>query len=128
MCSGDWSSYVCSSEFQHPPQPHVAALGVDLRADVVLGAIARAGGALDRILHRLDHDVAVDQLFTRDRICNREQLGLVGGNCCGHVSAILPSEFDRRRPWKAEQSRSEEHTSELQSLMRISYAAFCLKK
>src|SRR3546814_6300818 len=26
------------------------------------------------------------------------------------------------------QSRSEEHTSELQSLMRISYAVFCLKK
>src|SRR3546814_9249009 len=31
-----------------------------------------------------------------------------------------------RKPiWKA---RSEEHTSELQSLMRISYAVFCLKK
>src|SRR3546814_5198405 len=28
----------------------------------------------------------------------------------------------------AEQRRSEEHTSELQSLMRISYAVFCLKK
>src|SRR3546814_5558151 len=28
----------------------------------------------------------------------------------------------------AMQSRSEEHTSELQSLMRISYAVFCLKK
>src|SRR3546814_8268463 len=28
-----------------------------------------------------------------------------------------------RRPW-----RTEEHTSELQSLMRISYAVFCLKK
>src|SRR3546814_2406767 len=28
----------------------------------------------------------------------------------------------------AKQSRSEEHTSELQSLMRISYAVFCLKK
>src|SRR3546814_19038001 len=27
-----------------------------------------------------------------------------------------------------EESRSEEHTSELQSLMRISYAVFCLKK
>src|SRR3546814_11074051 len=27
-----------------------------------------------------------------------------------------------------EQTRSEEHTSELQSLMRISYAVFCLKK
>src|SRR3546814_5039457 len=31
----------------------------------------------------------------------------------------------RRRP---EIRRSEEHTSELQSLMRISYAVFCLKK
>src|SRR3546814_13553376 len=28
----------------------------------------------------------------------------------------------------ARQRRSEEHTSELQSLMRISYAVFCLKK
>src|SRR3546814_10061766 len=32
--------------------------------------------------------------------------------------------LNARRPWK----RSEEHTSELQSLMRISYAVFCLKK
>src|SRR3546814_12520310 len=31
-------------------------------------------------------------------------------------------QFDRRA------ARSEEHTSELQSLMRISYAVFCLKK
>src|SRR3546814_10264299 len=30
-------------------------------------------------------------------------------------------------PW-ARRTRSEEHTSELQSLMRISYAVFCLKK
>src|SRR3546814_3137260 len=38
-----------------------------------------------------------------------------------------------RDPWRAsggrhEGWRSEEHTSELQSLMRISYAVFCLKK
>src|SRR3546814_2659255 len=31
-------------------------------------------------------------------------------------------------PREKEQDRSEEHTSELQSLMRISYAVFCLKK
>src|SRR3546814_4948297 len=31
-------------------------------------------------------------------------------------------------PANAEAGRSEEHTSELQSLMRISYAVFCLKK
>src|SRR3546814_10238627 len=32
------------------------------------------------------------------------------------------------RPGSCRASRSEEHTSELQSLMRISYAVFCLKK
>src|SRR3546814_8114730 len=31
-------------------------------------------------------------------------------------------------PWPQAGVRSEEHTSELQSLMRISYAVFCLKK
>src|SRR3546814_7627425 len=35
----------------------------------------------------------------------------------------------RRRVWSIRRAqRSEEHTSELQSLMRISYAVFCLKK
>src|SRR3546814_9286413 len=33
-----------------------------------------------------------------------------------------------KNPALAELTRSEEHTSELQSLMRISYAVFCLKK
>src|SRR3546814_10642552 len=33
----------------------------------------------------------------------------------------------RRHAWRG-RARSEEHTSELQSLMRISYAVFCLKK
>src|SRR3546814_1460896 len=32
------------------------------------------------------------------------------------------------QPHRAQINRSEEHTSELQSLMRISYAVFCLKK
>src|SRR3546814_2532483 len=34
----------------------------------------------------------------------------------------------RPRPRRWRRARSEEHTSELQSLMRISYAVFCLKK
>src|SRR3546814_7348659 len=40
------------------------------------------------------------------------------------VPARVPAEQSGRRG----RSRSEEHTSELQSLMRISYAVFCLKK
>src|SRR3546814_4457728 len=38
---------------------------------------------------------------------------------------FLQGEADQFSP---ELTRSEEHTSELQSLMRISYAVFCLKK
>src|SRR3546814_5643689 len=34
----------------------------------------------------------------------------------------------RGRPFRMYKFRSEEHTSELQSLMRISYAVFCLKQ
>src|SRR3546814_8328887 len=44
---------------------------------------------------------------------------------CGH--AIVSPGSRSRSPAPAS-DRSEEHTSELQSLMRISYAVFCLKK
>src|SRR3546814_1446967 len=40
----------------------------------------------------------------------------------------LPRPAAVRRPAADHHARSEEHTSELQSLMRISYAVFCLKK
>src|SRR3546814_6865545 len=68
-------------------------------------------------LHRQDHQVL--------------RAGLCGGTHGLHLgdilAAVLPDQLqaallDRR------QVRSEEHTSELQSLMRISYAVFCLKK
>src|SRR3546814_2195514 len=42
------------------------------------------------------------------------------------VRSIAPSLVEMSQVFGA--SRSEEHTSELQSLMRISYAVFCLKK
>src|SRR3546814_10829244 len=41
---------------------------------------------------------------------------------------VAPCDVVDRFPRRADQLRSEEHTSELQSLMRISYAVFCLKK
>src|SRR3546814_9316972 len=43
------------------------------------------------------------------------------------VWMVSPARMEKcARP--TEKARSEEHTSELQSLMRISYAVFCLKK
>src|SRR3546814_10238184 len=50
-----------------------------------------------------------------------------GSPLCAPITALAGSSAQseiRRRS----NSRSEEHTSELQSLMRISYAVFCLKK
>src|SRR3546814_2386024 len=47
------------------------------------------------------------------------------GDRAGTVMLTIYSDDHRHQHGKA---RSEEHTSELQSLMRISYAVFCLKK
>src|SRR3546814_2185848 len=47
------------------------------------------------------------------------------------IAEYLAERFPDRGLWPADPAarrRSEEHTSELQSLMRISYAVFCLKK
>src|SRR3546814_7434862 len=41
---------------------------------------------------------------------------------------VLLNAYAQGRRVRAQTERSEEHTSELQSLMRISYAVFCLKK
>src|SRR3546814_9974577 len=54
---------------------------------------------------------------------SREALkGDAAGAAAGWRGAVLP--LEEAEPGE----RSEEHTSELQSLMRISYAVFCLKK
>src|SRR3546814_1224300 len=119
MRISDWSSDVCSSDllleiilnhfdhFNDTPQAQVAAVRIQLCTNVIFGAITGTGRALDRIFHRFDNDGLVDLLFRRDAIRDSEQFGPI----CGNGG-----------------SRSEEHTSELQSLMRISYAVFCLKK
>src|SRR3546814_4287329 len=54
--------------------------------------------------------------------------GHVVGDAVGGKPAPLALLEDRGQPFgDLRQLRSEEHTSELQSLMRISYAVFCLK-
>src|SRR3546814_8686280 len=65
-------------------------------------------------------DPVSDQAFAQDghRIV-RQRLGIF---CLVDVAASITDQMT------VETERSEEHTSELQSLMRISYAVFCLKK
>src|SRR3546814_1627535 len=56
----------------------------------------------------------------------------IDGKCSvvyDYEQTIPIQHFTPRNSWGFEaEKRSEEHTSELQSLMRISYAVFCLKK
>src|SRR3546814_5632441 len=58
---------------------------------------------------------------------------LIGGSELwrGHATRVCRIEGGRERADASDRTtlgRSEEHTSELQSLMRISYAVFCLQK
>src|SRR3546814_2823808 len=56
----------------------------------------------------------------RRRLCRNRLPADLDGGLCSRRDAFEHRASDR--------ARSEEHTSELQSLMRISYAVFCLKK
>src|SRR3546814_9261902 len=50
------------------------------------------------------------------------------GDTSHRLTVAVEDEFERLKASDSQYFRSEEHTSELQSLMRISYAGFCLKK
>src|SRR3546814_19854191 len=62
-------------------------------------------------------------LFRSFRACRRE-----GGEGSWRRDAVQHGPGHHHRHADPDRDRSEEHTSELQSLMRISYAVFCLKK
>src|SRR3546814_2569636 len=114
MHISDWSSDVCSSDLGvadagHLPRRHRAVDALLSRLSLsraVPPPAARRGCGLDPRRPRLQFGPALSRCRT-----DRNRL-----RADGYLSA-----FDQFL-------RSEEHTSELQSLMRISYAVFCLKK
>src|SRR3546814_986226 len=70
---------------------------------------------------------------SKTSLVKKEKAGTRPSTCLNSNEAAARHPFDRA--WRLSDSRmscgtkrSEEHTSELQSLMRISYAVFCLKK
>src|SRR3546814_8053064 len=120
MRISDWSSDVCSSDLL-------------VLADAGDAEIAGVGVAEIKARHGRgrQHREMVGQRRTR-RVAGVEQLEQdafqavfgTGGIAGGRADTAIFLLDDRL----GRQLRSEEHTSELQSLMRISYAVFCLKK
>src|SRR3546814_10536581 len=70
----------------------------------------------------------IDKLgLPHDRIPQLGEINKVLGETTGWQVARVPALIPFQTFFELLASRSEEHTSELQSLMRISYAVFCLK-
>src|SRR3546814_9235389 len=125
MRISDWSSDVCSSDLRWHR-------GNRLKAIVPHGAdIASYRGDADIILFPASAQSRAPMGWPEDQARLRHQ-GQIRGNPTGAIE-IGYRAVDLYFPAVAEivrifHCRSEEHTSELQSLMRISYAVFCLKK
>ena len=81
ICAAGSSTVSTTSSRRH--RRSLAGLGVDLGADLGLGAVAGLGRLLDGVLHRLDHDHAVDRLLAGNGICDLQQLQSVRAN--GHL-------------------------------------------
>src|SRR3546814_2625330 len=111
MRISDWSSDVCSSDLSTPPptQPPWMAASTGTRQRSITAKVSCISATARRICSP-----------TRPR------------SPCSMSPAILPNAARSSPPVKCLPveaiTRSEEHTSELQSLMRISYAVFCLTK
>src|SRR3546814_1815467 len=69
-------------------------------------------------------DLSPDRSLQLDSV-KSESLVIADQHCCGEY---VPGPCTHRPSHHGSGLRSEEHTSELQSLMRISYAVFCFKK
>src|SRR3546814_3079303 len=117
MRISDWSSDVCSSDLAG------AALGLRqeqvpqalrLRLRLQLGHDRRAAPAVARVV----------ELLAEHRLGGVDVLVHEGADTSLEIGGARAQLGDHRELL----GRSEEHTSELQSLMSNSYAVFCLKK
>src|SRR3546814_8340030 len=120
MRISDWSSDVCSSDLLElaPVTPGGS-----------FGGLALAYNARD--------PAAVDAVLVEAEAAGGTILKPAGATAWGGYAGYFadpdghPWEVAHNPFWTIREDgsvRSEEHTSELQSLMRISYAVFCLKK
>src|SRR3546814_7937164 len=118
MRISDWSSDVCSSDLIESESPF----------DTTIEGRVEGRFALDVIF--------VVEILRPRRVDQETDLAVARAHPVGDEQAAIGARLLRNVIIDAARAagdrpaaiRSEEHTSELQSLMRISYAVFCLKK
>src|SRR3546814_5721211 len=116
MRISDWSSDVCSSDLISLDEIS-DVLANDDDSFVWVGVYEPEDAVLDKLQEEFDlHDLAIEDARNAHQ---RPKLEAYGDSLFIVVNTAQVID---------ERIRSEEHTSELQSLMRISYAVFCLKK
>src|SRR3546814_3431841 len=122
----DWSSDVCSSDLTFYSRAacrcplwfhgRVGTLQGAIRLGRLIRATVRRNPGLSRCRCRIDGGTKLVDVAEID------------AELAQSWTRGLPPESSSGRDGGALAARSEEHTSELQSLMRISYAVFCLTK
>src|SRR3546814_10377991 len=105
---------VCGSETERP---------VDEAVRRCTAGLSCSGQRLERLIHLASRDALNIDGFGSEAISEFLDAGIISEPA--HIFQLhrKKTELVLRSGW----GRSEEHTSELQSLMRISYAVFCLK-
>src|SRR3546814_1984219 len=156
MRISDWSSDVCSSDlslgvFGDHGRGIAEAYGLEQDVDYVVGTFSKSLGAVGGF------GVSDNPAFERLRFTSRPYMFTASSSPSSVATALATLGKIKSQPglrkqlWDNAQAlykglsdlgfticaaaspiiavkRSEEHTSELQSLMRLSYAVFCLKK
>src|SRR3546814_1850508 len=136
MRISDWSSDVCSSDLSDADLGASAKTSTVLRAATTAGVSGRPG---DTPAGRPADAIGTKQAFCGGRPPCAARATRAGSlqrrdRWCGRpATAARAAPVPNRPPSRGDRDdhagdRSEEHTSELQSLLRTSYAVFCLKK
>src|SRR3546814_7102517 len=114
MRISDWSSDVCSVNLWKVQTSLPGGVGLDTFKAWCHSIVEKTSGELSFEPYAPNELVGEFQLFDGLRRGELQAMNSFTQYWSGRVPAAV--------------FRSEEHTSELQSLMRISYAVFCLKK
>src|SRR3546814_623060 len=118
-----WYPHWESSGAFRPERPDAEPFTIVIPPPNVTGSL-HIGHALDNTLQ--------DILIRHARLKGKDALWVVGTDHAGIATQMVVEQLlesqGQKRAEIGREARSEEHTSELQSLMRSSYAVFCLKK